>query len=314
MAKRASGGGGASAQAIGTAVAVIGKVVGALAEIPKAVEGFVAAFNPGAVETMNEAFRGLQATLGYALEPVVQGLTDLFRTLAGELVGVVTEVRPVVSEVVGVFLNLLAPVIQLVGTQLRNLADLLKALMPIVRLLSKFIEGNLTLFSVLAQILNTVVIDTLSALAESFGGLDGATKGVGDAFVGLTVGIIKFTVFVLRLIGQTGLALKVLENLARKPRQGGIAAAPTNFAVGDLSDVYKKRLVEAARAQGGPQVTRSESLLERIAKAAEEQLKELRKDKEKQEQATPQSRWAERRELFRGNPGLIGAAVNLGLI
>jgi len=258
-----------SAANIGAAVAVIGKVVNALTEIPDAVRGFVNAFNPGSIAGMDQAFRSLQATIGYALEPIIQATTEVFKTLAGELNDVFTDLRPIIAEISGIFLNLLAPVIQTVGTIFRNVADTLRSLMPIVRLVTKTFEGIINVAAVFHQIVNTILLTAVQAIAGSFGGLDTAVDAVESAFVDLAIGIIKMTDAVLRFVGATEVADKLLRVFSREPdKNGGRAAAPTGFAVSSIADVYRKRLEAAAKGQGTG-LTKTESILDKIRQEVE---------------------------------------------
>jgi hypothetical protein len=90
-------------------MAAVNGVVGAFKSFTgmlSTATGFVAALNPGLVLQLGFAFKDLYATIGLALQPVVEGMIVGIRTLADFLVPISKELAPLFANLTTAFLDL----------------------------------------------------------------------------------------------------------------------------------------------------------------------------------------------------------------
>lgn len=90
-------------------MAAVNEVVGAFKSFTgmlSTATGFVAALNPGLVLQLGFAFKDLYATIGLALQPVVEGMIVGIRTLADFLVPISKELAPLFANLTAAFLDL----------------------------------------------------------------------------------------------------------------------------------------------------------------------------------------------------------------
>jgi hypothetical protein len=277
----AGGGKAPSASDIGQAVVAIGLVVDALKAIPNVVRGWVEAFNPGAVEQLSWAWRDLSATLGYAFEPVIQGLTIGLREFAGAIRAGMDALRPAIMRVVQVILQVLHPWFAALGSGLQGVASILNGtFQPILKLVATGLEGLATLLSVAGQLFNTVGMALVEAVAGLFG-LDGVTDLLREAMGQLVRAFMTGANVILRLVDSllgSSLSARFLTALGRDTKNDRRAAAPLNVSVGGFEDIYRRRLTEAARAGGGASpLERQTSILDEIRGHAREMLEAQRR-------------------------------------
>src|SRR5215471_1640654 len=88
--------------------AALQSFMGALGQIGKVV----AAFNPFVVEQFNLALEGISATIGAALEPVMQAALDVARQVNDVIAPLMADLAPLIEEVADQFARALLPVIQ----------------------------------------------------------------------------------------------------------------------------------------------------------------------------------------------------------
>jgi hypothetical protein len=250
------------------AAGAISGVVDQIKRLPDAVRGFVDAFNPAAGERLDYAFRSLHATIGYAMEPIIMAATAVVERFAGALMSGMDALRPAIEKVAGLFVGMLQPAMATVGVVMDAVARVAERIADRLGGFAKLFEG---FFSVMH-----VVITTAVTLAEAFieltSPLGVVNKGfdlIGEALADLAIGFIGLTDFILRFIGATALANKNLEVLAKLRPQSGRAPAPTNFGIGGLEDIYKRRLVEASKGGGKSIEEKNSDFLKRIAEAVE---------------------------------------------
>lgn len=282
------GAGGASAGLeMGAVLAGVGAVVGALTALGNAAQQFVGALNPNLLEYFNQTIRDLQATLGYAFEPIIANATGLFQQIAGIVLPLMEQLRPV-------FESLANNAAKQLITQLRIVVTLFKVLTPLFNLFMKFqqllgaigqvivmlIVGSLSPFIVALKIL-TPVIDFLSdviqgvmevvgafgevfeavgvifdvvtdmikdAVASLFGG-----KDIKDAFKEFTkmirTAITQLVLFTARLAMFFGLTGFVDKlKAALTPKRGLVAGGQTSIT--NIEQISKNLIESAAKATG----------------------------------------------------------------
>lgn len=289
---------GQARELFGKLTGVVGQVIGPFKSLVESVLGlpdyfkgiaqqaaaYVQHFDPGAVQAMNQALRSVSATIGYALQDVVRGFTVSTREFAGAIMGAMDMIRPAVAQTVAAFRMVLQPILHLTNRVLLTLADRAGRLMPLVQLFAVALDQTISRFVVFYELLNVLVdsiveglgefLSTFSLLArgrdwKSFGDV---VKDVRSAMVLLTKAIITVFDTVLRLTGRAATADRFLKRLAEGPAKSGRPAAPENFQIGGLEDLYRRRLLEAAKASGDDPASRQASAMEDIRGYAEEQL------------------------------------------
>lgn len=77
-----------------------------MANIVGTASKYVAAFNPGLVFQLGFAMKDLAATIGMALQPIVEGATAAVRNFADMLVPIAKEMQPILASLVSAFLDL----------------------------------------------------------------------------------------------------------------------------------------------------------------------------------------------------------------
>lgn len=153
---------------------------------------FVAAFNPGLVAQLGFAMKDLYATIGMALQPVVEGATAAVRNFADFLVPIAKEFAPLISQFVAAFLDLF---IQLFP-KFRDLFSIIEIFVQVATFLTKafayimepllwWLEG----FSIILAKRAIVAIISFAAAAETSaalmtGGLSLLIGGIATAALG----------------------------------------------------------------------------------------------------------------------------------
>ncbi len=262
-AAEAAAGLGAAATGVGIAVAaVIGSlallqaavstVIGTLDQLTSTIKPFVEAFSPGTVLLLNQALRDLQATVGYALVPVAQVLTDVFRQTAGILLPFLTELRPLLAQLAE---SLGGALVAGLRTFVAGLTALLPAAQLVVDLVSELADVLADLWAVVAVLVRTFA-DLLNALLAGLGsGLTLLLKGMGDALKESIKGLVFFAATLLKVAGANETLARLIANFQRlrqeaQERAGGLVAAPDSPAVKDAQAIARDAALAAFAAQG----------------------------------------------------------------
>lgn len=261
------------------ALAVVGQVVSAIADLPRAITSFASsitsmtdAIDPQSTKVFHEAIRSVSATMGFAFLPAIQGLTQLVRELAGELMAPFTDLQSVVGELTGALTAVVRPILSAFGEVMRTVVDVVKALMPAVLVVTAVLEGLANVYGIILRVQYAIYAAVIEAIAGFFD-LDGVVDLVRNAFVQATVTIIRFVDVMLRAVGMTEAANRFLRGLAREPNQGGRPGALQNVQVTDLQSIYKQRLQAAAAGTQGVDVqAQSRDYLQEIARTARDLL------------------------------------------
>lgn len=182
--------------------------------VSASIAGLVKIANPASFERFTWAMQDMMGVIGRALTPVLDGLTDVFRTLGGLLETMRPAVMPVM-DFIGKLLKLtaklgeviggaLAPVFESIGNVLNSvlvpvfkvLESVFKVIAPIIKLVAIPLQVLGKLFEVLMETMEPV-IGIIEEFANAIGMLgDAMTAGVSDLtkMLGLTDGKMKSSV------------------------------------------------------------------------------------------------------------------------
>jgi hypothetical protein len=266
--------------ALGDVFTTITGKMGALGDvftkITDKARGFVDAYNPQAGLNLDRAFRSLQATIGFALEPVIMGAARIIDNFAGALVSGMDRLRGPIEAVVGMFSGALKPAIAAVEVVMDGLADAAEALLPLFDVLGTAIEGVATLFRLLVTIGVTNYLDALKSIIPGAEDIKDVTNTLKEAFVFLFEVVLRYTEFMLTLLNKAELFRPILESFLKPgPAATGRQGAPTGFAIGGLEDIYRRRLLESARGGGQSTQEKTYGVMLELKKLAEKMLKEI---------------------------------------
>jgi hypothetical protein len=240
---------------VALAVGAVTDVVKSLTALPGAVRGFVDALNPAVGERFDYALRGLNATIGFGLEPILLTATRIVEEFSGALSEGMDALREPIAKVASVFQTALRPALEAVRNALAAVGDAFDALEPLLPLLGTVMEGIMAIGNVLTTIFGRVLVELIKSLMPAGEALTDATQAVAIAFVKLAEATLNYVAFLLRLVGLEKAMVPILEALASgRPPAKGREGMPSGFSLGGLEDVYKKRLLAAAQAGGGQAV------------------------------------------------------------
>ena len=236
------------------------------------VAKFVGALNPGLLSAFNAVMQNLNATIGFGLEPVLAQATEVFRTFAGQILPLMTALRPVLADISQALGGLFTAVVSAIVTQLRVYLSILA---PIIKFTSQLVGIISTLIDVYGVMLTTIVELVQEMLASiGFGdAVNDVFKSIVDAAKQVVVGLSFLGASLLRLVGLTDTLAKFRENLAkrleeRKTPPAGMVAAPKDVSTSGIEDIAKKMSERAFQATAGAGAKKSETdLLEEILKA-----------------------------------------------
>jgi hypothetical protein len=269
----------AAALAVNQALGAVGKVVDALKVIPDAVRGFVDALNPAAGMRFDWAMRSLSATIGYALEPVLETATRTVNEFAGAISEGMDRLRAPMQAVGSTFMTVIRPLMGAINGLLGAFMDSVEGLMPLLEPVGVVLEE---IMIVLRWFLAATTGGLMTLIKYTILGgqeLSKVTEWLTDGFIGLVEATLKLTYWFLWMTGQTEMFKKILEAVGGpKPPGEGRKAAPTGYAVTTLEDLYRKRLVSAAMAGAGTSVEEKQlSVQERI----EDMVRRMKEEMEK---------------------------------
>jgi hypothetical protein len=210
LAGMASSAGSGMASAAGAAVGGLTAGLGAALAAPVAfaevvsgvaskITGFVAAINPGLVQTLGLAFRDLTAVVGVALQPTLQAVVPIIKQFTNALYPLAKTIGKVLSEV----FEALQPAIDAITDIFFVMAETLQ---PVVQLIGDTLKFLAPVFSLLANIVKQVYIAFGAMVAAVVGvirGLFGAVNGNGfkDAMQGLQDGLKLLTAALIKGLG-----------------------------------------------------------------------------------------------------------------
>lgn len=275
---------------------LFGEINNELKRIPDSVRGFVDAFNPQAGLRLDFAFQSLNATIGGAFVPIIEGAARIVERFADAISNGMGRLQAPIEKAVGLFMGVLQPALVAVSDVFDGLADAADLLSPLMEPAAAALEAMTALSRVLTTIGVQALLEAIKLLIPNAESLTEITTAVTQAFVQLTETTLRLAQFMLGVVGLNGAMEKILTRLAKEPEMGDRRKpAPTNFGIGGLEDIYRRRLVEAAKAGGKTPEEQSRDYLADIRKIAAEMLKELQANpnaaKEKAEGAARDAAW-----------------------
>lgn len=237
--------------ALQAAASAIGAVVDQVRKLPDAVRGFVDAFSPATGQRLDQSFRSLHATIGYALEPVLHTAIALVDGFADAISRGMDRLRGPVEAVTSAFAGSLRPALGAVAAAFDGLAGVAETLRPLVEPLGTALEGLASLARVVTTLLSALAEALAGAVMEGLGNLRAATDWLAEQFVSTAGVVLHFSDALLRAAGLGDVADKAIRRmLAAVPQGGRRQGAPENFGISGIDDLYRRRLVEAARGGG----------------------------------------------------------------
>lgn len=240
-----------------------------------AVLPFVSALNPGIVQQFHHVLDNLQATIGYAFEPIIAQATLTLREWASMLMPVVRELRPVMASlahtvsdtVIAGFSALMSFVKALIAAG----KPLQLALHQMVRLVSQVVDA----WAVFSDVLVQMAIEWVSA-ALGAGTLTDAMDWLKTTVMKCVQAVTVLTIALMKAAGmseaiarfRTALAKRIEE---RRNPTGGLVAAPKDVSTSGAEDIARRMAERAFAAVSGAGAARTDTeLLEGILKAVEE--------------------------------------------
>lgn len=237
------------------------------------VQQFVTALSPGAMQVFNLALRDLQATIGVALIPIIQTLTDGLHQAAGLLLPAMQKLAPVFAQLAQMFLSIMLPAVQAVSVVFQALVPLLNIALQVWSAFSTAVGALVTILATLAQ----TILDTI---VSAFGGdLSDYAAKLKEAIYQVTALMLKLVAAIATALGLTGFVDALLKNLndAAHPPSSGAGGAAQNIGLKGLEQITKDLAIAAASATGGSaDKVGGKGILEHVAGLAED----LRKIKE----------------------------------
>lgn len=151
--------------ALGAVGLVASQVAGALEGVVNSSLKFVEAFAPSTVEVFNATIRDLNATVGQALEPVIQTATEVMRDFGATLMPIMQELRPVVARLGEAFSSAASAVLEQFGRVAEAVMPLVEAWAALQGAAWGLVEPLMDIAGVVVTAL-TPVFETLGAVVK----------------------------------------------------------------------------------------------------------------------------------------------------
>jgi hypothetical protein len=147
----------------------VNSVIDSIEGIVTASKSWVEALAPNTIDNFNQAIRDLQATLGYAFQPIFTIMADTFRQVAGIILPLMEALRPVIESLTNTISESLINVIKVFATILTALAPLFKTWADAFgNIMNTVIKSFILLVAYIAKLLgqDKVVADIIKTLEE----------------------------------------------------------------------------------------------------------------------------------------------------
>ena len=223
---------------------------------------FVEALSPGEVTLFDLAMRNLNATIGLAVIPVFQILSEAVTRAAGIL-------QPAMEKLAPVFADLTNAVVNLLLSGLRGFVFYLEILTPILKILSGVIEELTEIYSAFYEVF-LVVVNIFKDLYPIMSGLVALLTPIGqlilqvyllaatfrfitDQIKYLALGFAQLAGFVIALLAGKAAVDKTIANARSREareKQGGVNAAATNIGFKGFEQIGKDLAIAASYAGG----------------------------------------------------------------
>lgn len=254
------GGGGSVAGVITPALASLAAMKLGFDATTASMEKFVGALSPAAVMQFEQAIRNIHATIGQALQPALQILTDAIQNAAAIIDPVMKALAPTfqkLAEYVGKMISVFATYAEVLLTIIQPIIDILFELMNVVA----------DTYRVFAVFLKTVV-ELISTALKPFGDLlKSVINLVIGAFKELIKAIIYTTAGLAKLLGAGEFIGRMIANLEKIQNAGRVQnAAPQGVAIQDWRSIAEQAAKDSVLAGGAvPAKTQEELMTEIIA-------------------------------------------------
>ncbi len=263
---------------IGSISAATAAVLGFVALPPlltAAVLPFVQALNPGLVQQFNQVLDNLQATIGYAFEPVIAQAALTLREWASMLMPLIRDLRPVMAELAHTVSDVLVSALSFAAVNLRMAMGVLRPVLQLLGMLARVVAGVVEAVSVWMDTIGQLGLEMLG-LDDVMGNVTAAIESFKGAIVKCIQGLTMMFVALLKFVGATeaiarfraGLEKRIAE---RRAPGGGLVAAPKDVGTGGAEDIARRMAERAFAAVAGAGAARTDTdLLEGILKAVDE--------------------------------------------
>lgn len=258
--------------AVGTIVAAVGALVAFPALVAAAVSSFVSALNPGLMQQFTTTLDNLQATIGYAFEPVIGTVVKTLREFAQVLLPLMQQIRPVVAEIIET----------LAGAWMAVMTNIILQFKVWFTVMTPVIQLASILVSVISQLVEamTIAVEAWMDAMVFLLGLGGGLGEITDALKQFKT-IIAHCVYGLTFLTASVMrAFSMFESLGRfkallekrlKEREapaGGLVAAPKDVTTSSAEDIARKMSERAFAAMGGGGAAKTDTeILDNILEA-----------------------------------------------
>jgi uncharacterized protein YukE len=234
------------------------EVVQGLERVAQSLKGFVSALNPAVAQQFDTALKELSATVGEALSPALQVMTDAIRQMANELAPAMQALAGPIAEVTGLLSDTVVDVIGSVAEVLVPVVDALRTFLPSLQLVSDELK---VAFRLAGAVIKGIapLFEQLKPVLEYF------ANGMREVIKGLLV----FTAYLLKAIDAQK-ALQGLVDAFAPHEQGQRAAAAGTTQIKGLEQIGKDLALAAANAQGTRPEKGTDDFLAEISTALKE--------------------------------------------
>lgn len=249
VAAGAAGGSSAGSGALavlGGVAAAGGAMIGAFIGAAEASKKFVEAFNPTAIIMLNQALDNLYATIGYALEPVIQTFTGVIKDAAGILRPALDELRPVIEKLAQAAGGLVTETVRVIATLLTNLVPSLKVLTAIYQVMAR----TMGVFARVFDVFSRAWLGMWGEVAS----LDDVLASVVSAFEKLVVYVTAGAAAILKFVGLGSVLTDLIKAFDPDNQKKGVGrvAAPRDVQVrSGFDSIINELTARAFAAQGG---------------------------------------------------------------
>ena len=247
--KKAAGGIGGGAKGL---LQVVEAMRGKFLEVTATAQGFVQALNPASILVLSQAFRDLQATVGVALQPVVDAAAVAVREFGAVLRPVMEQLRPTIQGLSQTFLQVSQVAFNAFGSVAR-------AVMPVVEVLGRVVESLAPVVQATAAAFSGLVEATAGAVKGLLGWAGVDMGGVMDSLKSAMQTLAKYTLLaaanVMKFFSATAGnnfidgAVRALSGEGVEKKSAAGLAAPTDARIGGLGD-FGRRVTQASLLAG----------------------------------------------------------------
>lgn len=277
--------------AAGAALGILSQAAGAvkgmvdqILKLPDAVRPFVDAFS-NAGDRLDQAYKSLYATIGYALEPVIIAASATVERFADAISGGMNMLRGPIEKAAGLFMGSVKPFLEGLGAGAERLGRLFETLAPLLKPVAAAFEAFGGLLHIVSTVFGELALALVEQLMPSADSLQTATDKVGVAFVFLADQTLRLADFFLTLIGMEKLMIPILEALLKGREPGGRRMGkPEGYGISGVEDVYRKRLLAAAGAGGRSVQEEQRDYLKEIRDLLEDRLDEIKNRPDEREE------------------------------